>query len=438
MQVHLGPCSVHCVVASALLAGPLVAQAPFPLEAGEIVATYCPNGTGSTAYSVILVDPRSPGPIGSNWNAPFFSNASGPPTEVWNVPNLGHVFGIAVDNWPSIYVTATTAYGPAPVTQFGPGGGGGVYRIDGQTGNIDNWMVTGTVAIFDNKLVNDAPPGVTPPGLGDICYDEVYDQFFVSNFRDGRIYQVKHVGNIGEVQAVYDPFHAYPYDANDDPSFPTDPTFAPLGERVWAVHVTEVPKASRSLGPPPLKRALLFSVWLRDQSRPDTSWPSTWPFHFGPNNNAIFAWYLDAQGNPESTGPRLFKVMPYLDTLTYSNPVSDITSYGKYLYFAERTMDDDYGKLGEIGHHSRMLVYKRVPTPTAFTFPPSPPPTNSYHYSYKIGDWDSPRGWNSAGGVAVWRPLPLPFNSRVMRCAAMVQGTTSMGCKGSPAEATSS
>jgi len=396
--------------------------APFPLVRGEVVATYCPNSRSAAGNSLILVDPRTPGPIGSNWLAPFFSNESGLAAEQWNYANLGCVFGIAVDSTPDIYVSASSSYGNFGTASsstggtYGPAGGGGVYRIDGVTGDIDSWMVTGTGAVGTNTLLNPAGPGQTPPGLGDICYDDVFDQFFVSDFADGRIYQVKKgsgsLANKGVVQHVYDPFLPYPYAGN--------PLFAPLGERVWAVHVTNVWRFARggsgSSSGGTIKRALLFSVWLRDQTRQTTPWPASWPLHLGPDNNAIFQWDLDALGNLVSSGPTLWGVMPYLVdgdgfNFGFSCPVSDITTAPSAtakkpmrLLAAERTMIGDYGALGH-GHFSRLLafrlLYKLV---VSSTWPPQPnPDTFDYHVGDLVTSDTTPLGWNSCGGTTTWR-----------------------------------
>lgn len=371
--------------------------APFPVRAGELVATYCPSmGAGNVpdplGHCVVLVDERFGGPTGENWPAPFFSNEDGPPSEIWNYQNLGSVFGVCVDNdpAPNIYVTSTTAYGDFGASTFGPGGGGGVYKLDGCSGEIRPWMVTGSAVIGDNQLPNSGA------GLGDICYDKKHDQFFVSNFRDGKIYRVKDVGNEGILQsAAYDPFAAFPY--------PFDPDFAPPGERVWALHVSRFYATGSPEG------ELLFSVWLRDTGRPTTPWPAAW----GPSpgaaleNNTIWSWPMDSTGALIGA-PQLWRIMPHLvdkngNDLGYSNPVSDITSDFKKVFTAERTFFfGNYGAIndGASAHQSRILMTSFVPKGSA---------GSAFDYRYRIGDGQAPidpsfgLGWNSSGGVAVER-----------------------------------
>jgi len=413
MLVRPKPVSVlgFLVLAASSSAALRGGDAPFPLQRGELVATFCPNGPDDDGFSVILVDPRSPpaGAAGSNWLAPFFSNASGPAADIWNYGNLGSVFGIAVDSTPDIFVSATSSYRDFSVFNthtYGPGGGGAVYRLDGVTGAINTWVT----------LPNPAAPGVTPAGLGDICYDSVFDQFFVSDFADGRIYQVKKgsgsSAGTGVVVDVRDPFDAYPY--------PGNPTFAPVGERVWAVHVTNLYTPFRTNSSPSGKvRALLFSVWLRDNYHFSTDWPASWPPHFpfNPVGNAIFEWDLDSAGKLVSSGPTLWAVMPDLvdedgNDWGYSQPVSDITSVGDFVVVAERSMESDYGSPG-IAHEARVLVFsKKSKMVVLSSWPPTAPPPPPFTYMYRIGDYHSPRGWNSCGGVAVPTLLHLP-NSRL-------------------------
>ncbi|HHI82567.1 MAG TPA: DUF11 domain-containing protein, partial [Rhizobiales bacterium] len=112
----------------------------------------------------------------------------------------GQVFGVALDSapQPNIYLSATSAYGLhivadvsgngtlEPVTagqpgaqwmdgQFGPGGGpGSIWKVDG---------TTGAVTLFATIAGNMA-------GLGNIAYDPVHFQFFVSDLDTGLIHRL--------------------------------------------------------------------------------------------------------------------------------------------------------------------------------------------------------------------------------------------------------
>ncbi|MBI5364958.1 MAG: hypothetical protein HZA53_17405 [Planctomycetes bacterium] len=343
-------------------------RAPFPLRKGELVTTcfgdgqFLHNWTNPLDLCVKVVDVRAGGPTGVHWPAPMFSNEYPPGPNTWNYQNLGEVFGLTLDDAEAtnIFVAASTSFGFFPP---GPSGPGGVYKLGGCDGRIYPWLVTGTGALLSNTLPN------TGPGLGNICHDRRHQQFFVSNFEDGKIYRVKDLGTKGSVVQVYDPFGPDLSGAG----------FAPLGERVWAVHVSSDYDPTK----------LFFSVWLRDEFNTNTGWPTdpAWgPAPLFPNN-AIFAVALDAQGAITGT-PVLWKVMPHLSaTLKFSNPVSDITSSPRLLYFAERTMYGDYGTpfMPDESRLTRMFF-----------------PQNGFLMvnGLEVGDGGTP-GWNCAGGVAV-------------------------------------
>ena len=376
--------------------------APFPLKKGELVVTHCPSGAPSSPPSpfdptVILVDQRYGGPTGQNWPANFFwnQNASSP-NSVWNYQNLGSVFGVTTDNASAVnlFVSASTAYGDFGVNTFGYdpttaqyGGGGEVYKLGGCDGTIYRWMVTGTGAVGTNTLYMDPTNTATPPALGDVAFDARHQQFFISDFEDGKIYRVKDIGVKGVVLSVHDPFLA------DDGV----PGFAPLGERVWALHPFFASPAFPN-------GVLLFSVWLRDSGRQNTPWPASWGPTPASPNNTIWAWPMTASGSL-SGSPYLWRILPHLDDsvrgdLGYSNPVSDITSAESIVFVAERTFYyGDYGRLadGNSAHRARVLA-------TQFT----PDHLDVFVDKYRVGDnpyvpgavgYDL--GWNASGGVAL-------------------------------------
>lgn len=361
------------------------AVAPFPVRAHEVVATYCPDVVAgvpsATGPCVKLVDARTGGPTGTNWLAPMFSNLSANPLDpnAWIYQNLGPVFAVTVDDAaaPNIFVAATTAYGQFP---FGPGGGGGVYKLGGCDGSIYPWIVTGAPVVNGNKL-----PNTHGMGLGDITFDRWHHQFFVSNMDDGKIYRFKDAGTTAKLIDSWDPFGAH-LDSNGIPV---------LGDRIWALHVFgDACYQFSSAG-----RFMLFSVWLRDGVPPSpnahttTAWPA-WlpPLPSGVGaNNALFTVALDSTGAIVPTSVALFRVMPYLgdkDPLKYSNPVSDITSSSRYIFTAEKTMTGA-GIPGVLGssHYARTLRFAGTST----------------NDLYKVGDVSvmGLKGTNSAGGVGL-------------------------------------
>jgi hypothetical protein len=262
-------------------------SAPFPMVDGELVVTsFGPTGD---VPAVTLIDARAPYPAPDTaWAAPKFHNefAASSSSEVWNMANLGPVFGVTVDRATprNIYVAAANVYSTGLT---GPGGAGAVYKIDGTSGDISTLVVLGN----------------TGPALGDICYEPYRQLLYVSNFEDGTINVVELGGNL---VATFDPFGA------DDGTA----GFAPRGERVWAVQAFN-------------KNELYFSVWLRDPSAPTEAWPAAWGAQ-GSNiaNNAIFKVGLDASGIPDGN-VTLVEVLPVFipqsgSPYTYSAPCSDI------------------------------------------------------------------------------------------------------------------
>ncbi len=219
-------------------------------------------------------------------------------------------------------------YDPGAPGVVGPAGVGGIYKIDGATGQISIFMNTGFNGITEMPNLG--------PGLGNIHIQDnganQTDQLYATNLDDGKIYLIDASGMI--VQA-YDPFSA---------NQSADGTFATLGERPFAVAVN--PQGTR----------LLFSVWLRDSARHTTPWPaSAGPAPANPNNSI---WSVQINTNGLMVGlPQLEIVLPYLSG-TYSNPVTDIsfTASGALLV-AERVFNGDYGMF-DMGHTARILEYE--------------------------------------------------------------------------------
>ena len=319
---------------------------------GQAVTTNGPSVLNVGAEPVVkLVDLLAPGKtLDTNWAPPMFWNADSVGHE-WTAQNLGPVFGVCQNRRstnPDIFVASTSIYN-LPVSALyreGPSGPGAIYKLDGTSGDISTFVDTGDgvkcgglSGVGTNCIPN------TGPGLGNICYDAGYHQFFASNFEDGKIYRID---ESGVIQQAYDPF------ADDDGAT----GFAPLGELVWAVEMYA-------------DRSLIFSVWLRDEGAQDTDWPDDWPTYVsGPVNNALFMVDLDTTGAIDPYSLRLVDVIEPKSGSTYSNPVSDLALgfVCRPMVAAERTMHTildaapNYASYPQTGaHNSRALAYWATP-----------------------------------------------------------------------------
>ncbi|MEM9545673.1 MAG: hypothetical protein AAGA77_06855, partial [Bacteroidota bacterium] len=142
----------------------------------------------------------------------------------WLVSNIGNVFGTAINQKTAeVFVTASSNYGAGfgflndspSVLNYGVVGSpahdtiaaGTVYRIDPVTGGVTAFarLPQRMVTIEHWDCEDDAIEIVrdsTGVGLGNIAYDEIHDQFFVTNAEDGRIYRLS---NTGTILDSYDP-----------------------------------------------------------------------------------------------------------------------------------------------------------------------------------------------------------------------------------------
>ena len=349
----------------------LAAPAAFPMKLGEAAAT-CFSGFKTVSVSfpplndkafvtgiIDVSDPKGAGIApGTNWVAPMFHNdlalQSGvpDPLQEWTAGNLGQVFGLAIDDAspPNLYVTATTSYGlykdannAYRTAMFGPNGPGGVYRLDGATG----------------KIVPLASLPNSGPGLGDIAYDRVNKQLFVTNFDDGLIYRLAAPGNTngapGTVLSTFDfgvknlgqPDTSGPMAAGYSSANSTTSAFASgfrkLGQRPWGIQV--------------FNGRVYFGNWTNDGRQDSNSAKNTiWSIGINPSTGDFAA------------GAALLEItldqpLNKIGNVPYSSPVSDIAfSSGGKLLIAERTMTHgDVGPdaivTGNDGHQSRVIEY---------------------------------------------------------------------------------
>lgn len=274
------------------------------------VGTASPIANGPSVVNVFgIITPNAP--LNADMGAPIYSH----PT--WTEQNLGPVFGVALDAGGNIYVTGTRAYGIWATGAPGALGGnyGIVYRLD---------STTGIASIFA------ALPNANSTGLGNITYDCGNNQFFVTNMEDGMIYRLSAAGAT---------LSTFDFGAADDPSN----TFAPLGDRLWAVEVHN--------------NRVYFSVWKEDAGNPSVA-----------DSNEIWSIALDGTGN-FAGAPQLEVTVPPNPSSSYSNPVADMrfTPTGTML-LAERGMTSE---TEPTPHQSRLLEYECVGgnwVPSANTF----------------------------------------------------------------------
>lgn len=376
-----------CVAACA--AGVAVGQASLPLDAGDIVATchsgYPYNPANVNAFTVVVYDATDPvgqgAPLDANWQPPATHNETAPLEHIWNVRNTGEVFGVTLDDAlaPNIYVTATTVYGQIP---FGPGGGGGVYRIDGVTGNV---------SVFAS-LPNSGP------GLGNIAFDELHDQFYVSNHEDGLIYRLD---SGGVVQSTYD--HGVAGRAAASlPPIPDDPmqAFTQLGRRVWGLEE--------------YRGRLYYAVWWEDIGCAPYYLTTLNPGRPCPAidvvDNEIWSVAIDPVSGDFVPNSAMLEVTmenqpgaTNLPDMQLSSPVSDIEfSKNGHMITGQRSMLRDTGRGTPSGHPGspwdahRGIVRELRGSSGSWTFEPL--------LKYRIGWVETGAAnqncWNNAGGVS--------------------------------------
>ncbi|MDQ1591479.1 MAG: hypothetical protein QOG71_2106 [Pyrinomonadaceae bacterium] len=227
----------------------------------------------------------------------------GPASSPWTRKNLGTIFGVTLDQNGNIFVAATSAYNG----DYYPSGPGTVYRIDGSTGAIS---IFAQLPNFQDPLLNiQNYQNEAWPALGDVAYDCRYDQFFVTDLEDGKIYRLKGntLNNVtGTTLNTFDPFAA------DNGA----PGFAPRGERLVAVETHN--------------GRVYYSVWKEDCGNGNSN---------NTDSNEIWSVALDGTGNFVPTDNRRELSLPDLPGKNFSNPVFDISfSREGRMLLGERTM----------------------------------------------------------------------------------------------------
>lgn len=297
--------------------------------------------------SVMMVDLKNenqPGvPIDSNW-----SSSSAPPTQTytnpaWATKLIGDVFGTTLDDKGNVYVTATTSYTvKSPVNNAA--GPGNVYRIDGTTGAVN------VFASLPNK----------GPGLGNIDFSCRYQTFYVTNFADGRVYQMvtdnstspptaKVVSAFslatGAVATGFSSKNGDPEPGRDYSKFiaKNKPGTKDWG-RPWAVKV--------------VGDHVMIGVWRQDFAQHtgvDAQPNEVWSVKLTP----VGGFVANSQ-HVEITMPALQTTNPTSPAKNYSNPVSSISrSPANDLLVTERSMNGDFNSPYQ-AHESRGLEYALI------------------------------------------------------------------------------
>ncbi len=263
------------------------AYAPF-LDRAVAIVTHTNYDGPPNNFSMTVVDiSGAPPPPNMNYLAPLYHH----PT--WTLDNLGKVFGLTLDSDGNLYVAPTPVYGPNPSPAT-------IKRIDGVTSEIT------TFATLPNN----------GPAMGNLNYDCVSQTIYVSNFEDGRIYQIDMKGTI---------VSTYKHATGDvtlgpaaDPGEP-DGQYVPLGQRPWAVQSN----AGR----------LYYSIWVEHQESQDA----------GRDNEVWSVGYVDESGVIDPTTAKLEFSLPTVQGSSNSTPVSDISfAQTGWMLVAQRSMYNDY------------------------------------------------------------------------------------------------
>jgi hypothetical protein len=253
----------------------------------------------------------------------------------WSRQTLGTVFGMTLDQAGNIYVGHTSIYFNF-LTQFGSvtsgcagpavNSGGTVYKINGNTG----------VPCVLTSLPNVGVAGVAP-GLGNMCYDPVVAQLYITNFEDGRIYRVD--AATGAILSTYSHCAGVVLaggaaDPNDIPG-----QAASFGCLTWGVKQN----AGR----------LYYGVWSQDMANPSGPPNTVWSIALGPSGD-----FVPGSAQLEITPPQLAGQ-------GMNMPISDISfSADCRMLIAERTMS---GMFNSSAHLSRVMEYQRTVTGWALT-----------------------------------------------------------------------
>ena len=354
MSVRLHGCGFAMSVSAFALAIAVGLSAPIafaqtqPLRSGEAFVTRF-SGISNDSSAPPRINPN--GPVGVILGV---SSPSEPPSgQHWisksiraavTAADVGQVFGVALDDQspPNVYLTASAAFGlhrdqnAWMEGMWGRGGGPGtVWRLDAANGYRATPFADVSAAGRPNSGA----------ALGNIAYDRIHRQLFVSDLesglivrlsRDGRQLSVFDHGSTGR-QAFLDAetnqrasLAPIPLDPSrlarlEDCKGPFDQTpscwnFAPSGRRIWGVGVRRDPMGEGA--------RVYYAVWSSPAFE-DASWGA---MSDDDKRNSVWSVRLRPDGDFDPTDVRREFILPDffvspadVSRAGYSQPVSDIT-----------------------------------------------------------------------------------------------------------------
>jgi hypothetical protein len=286
-----------------------------------------------------IIDVRAPGQPPGGWHW-----INEPQRQPVTAGEVGQVFGVALDDAspPGVYLTATAAFGLHRGADnrdwmpgmWGPGGPGAIYKLDASTGFRPRLFATVTLNGRQNSGA----------ALGNLAYDKINKQLFVSDLETGMIHRIGMDGGdrgffdhgtqgrtsfrdaMTQQQGSLPPIAFNPASqariADCPQRFDTTPecwNVAASGRRVWGLGV-------RGEGPGQVR--LYYAVW----SGPDfgnTAWVSApdeekrntvWSIGIGPDGS-----FAVGDVRREFILPDFFVSPDDIGRAGYSRPVSDIS-----------------------------------------------------------------------------------------------------------------
>jgi hypothetical protein len=325
-----------------------------------VTTSFAGNGNGFV-LEIIDLKNQSTAPLNTNYAPPMYH---GPAGAQWTKTKFGNVFGLTLDNQGNIYTTTTTAYN----SDFFPIGatGGEIYKIDG---------VTGAVSVFQTL------PNTGHAGLGNINYDCVHSNFYVSDIDDGLIYRLDTSGAILSTLDHGTNLPTATPPAAAIPAIPDVPSqaFTPLGRRVWGIQA--------------YNGRLYYAVWWEDQAHPNAT-----------HNTEV--WSVGLAANGAFVLPANLEIsLPSLPGGNNSMPISDISfGPGGTMLVAEHSMINE---TSPGAHASRVLEYTpgitwTLSNPAKFRSNPNRPASAAGGVDYDF----SPGGLVWSSGDALHYPTP--------------------------------